>query len=215
VTLRVSGFFRDAFPALMHLFDDAVQRVVMLDEPGELNFARKHWLAETSTLRSQGCDAESAGRRASYRVFSSKPGAYGTGLIQLMESSAWRDSGDIAEAVLLWGGWAYSAQCSDGVEAVESFRRKLAGIELVLHNQDNLEQDLFDSSDYFEFHGGLVAAVSSISHARAPCLFRRFVGSFASRGAYPARRGVAGLSFAGGESEMAQGHAAPRLPRRS
>jgi cobaltochelatase CobN len=167
VTLRVSGFFRDAFPALMHLFDDAFQRVVMLDEPADLNFARKHWLAETSTLRSQGCGAESAGRRASYRVFSSKPGAYGAGLIQLMESSAWRDHGDIAEAVLLWGGWAYSAQCSDGVEAVESFRRKLAGIELVLHNQDNLEQDLFDSSDYFEFHGGLVAAVSSIS-ASAP-----------------------------------------------
>jgi cobaltochelatase CobN len=163
VTLRVSGFFRDAFAGLMHLFDDAFQRVAMLDEPSELNFPRKHWLAETSTLRSQGCDAEPAARRASYRVFSSKPGAYGAGLIQLMESSAWRNGGDIAEAVLLWGGWAYSAQCSDGVEAVESFRRKLAGIELVLHNQDNLEQDLFDSSDYFEFHGGLVSAVTSIS----------------------------------------------------
>lgn len=171
VTLRVSGFFRDAFPALMHLFDEAVQRVVMLDEPSDLNFARKHWLAEASTLRSQGRDAESAGRLASYRVFSSKPGAYGAGLIQLMESSAWRDSGDIAEAVLLWGGWAYSTQCSGGVEAVESFRRKLAGIELVLHNQDNLEQDLFDSSDYFEFHGGLVAAVSSIAGAAPRAYF--------------------------------------------
>ena len=171
VTLRVSGFFRDAFPALMHLFDDAFQRVVMLDEPSELNYARKHWLAETSTLRSQGCDAESAGRWASYRVFSAKPGAYGAGLMQLMESSAWRDSGDIAQAVLLWGGWAYSAEGGDGVEAVESFRRKLAGIELVLHNQDNLEQDLFDSGDYFEFHGGLVAAVSSIGHAAPRAYF--------------------------------------------
>jgi cobaltochelatase CobN len=172
VTLRVSGFFRDAFPALMQMFDEAVQRVVVLDEPADLNFPRKHWLAETSTLRGLGCDAESAARRASYRVFSSKPGAYGAGLIQLMESGAWRDQGDIAEAVLLWGGWAYSAQCVDGVEAVESFRRKLMGIELVLHNQDNLEQDLFDSSDYFEYHGGLVAAVSSMSET-AP---RAYVG---------------------------------------
>jgi len=163
VTLRVSGFFRDAFPALMHLFDDAVQRVVMLDESAEHNFVRKHWLNETAALLTQGCDADSARRRASYRVFSSRPGAYGAGLMQLMESSAWRDGGDLAEAVLLWGGWAYSPQCSDGIEAVESFRRKLAGIELVIHNQDNLEQDLFDSGDYFEFHGGLVAAVSSIS----------------------------------------------------
>jgi cobaltochelatase CobN len=171
VTLRVSGFFRDAFPALMHLFDEAVQRVVNLDEPAEHNFVRKHWLAETAALMDQGCDSDSAQRRASYRVFSSKPGAYGTGLMQLMESSAWRDAGDLAEAVLVWGGWAYSPQSNDGVEAVESFRRKLAGIELVLHNQDNLEQDLFDSSDYFEFHGGLVAAVASISNAAPRAYF--------------------------------------------
>ena len=171
VTLRVSGFFRDAFPGLMHLFDEAVQRVVNLDEPAEHNFVRKHWLAETAALVDQGCDSDSAQRRASYRVFSSKPGAYGTGLMQLMESSAWRDAGDLAEAVLLWGGWAYSPQSTDGVEAVESFRRKLAGIELVLHNQDNVEQDLFDSSDYFEFHGGLVAAVASISNAAPRAYF--------------------------------------------
>jgi cobaltochelatase CobN len=163
VTLRVSGFFRDAFSGLMHLFDEAVQRVAILDEPLEQNFVRKHWLAESSTLQSQGWDADAAGRRASYRVFSSKPGAYGTGLMQIMETSAWRDRNDLAEAVLLWGGWAYSPECGDGVEAVESFRRKLAGVELVLHNQDNREQDLFDSSDYFEFHGGLIAAVSSIT----------------------------------------------------
>lgn len=171
VTLRVSGFFRDAFPGLMHLFDEAVQRVARLDEPAEVNFIRKHWLAESSALVDQGCDPELARRRASYRVFSSKPGAYGTGLVQIMESSAWRDTGDLAEAVLLWGGWAYSPQNDSGVEAVESFRRKLAGIELVLHNQDNLEQDLFDSSDYFEFHGGLVAAVSTISNTTPGAYF--------------------------------------------
>jgi cobaltochelatase CobN len=182
VTLRVSGFFRDAFPALMHLFDDAVQRVVMLDETAEQNFVRKHWLAETLGLQAQGCDPDSARRRASYRVFSAKPGAYGTGLMQLMDSGAWRDGSDLAQAVLLWGGWAYSPQCSDGVEAVESFRRKLAGVELVLHNQDNLEQDLFDSSDYFEFHGGLVAAVTSMSNT-AP---QAYVGDSSD----PSRPGV-------------------------
>jgi cobaltochelatase CobN len=171
VTLRVSGFFRDAFPALMHLFDEAVQRVVALDEPSEQNFIRKHWLAETSALQVQGCEEALARRRASYRVFSSMPGAYGTGLMQLMDSSAWRDANDLAEAVLLWGGWAYSPQSSDGVEAVESFRRKLAGVDLVLHNQDNLEQDLFDSSDYFEFHGGLVAAVSMASNTAPQAYF--------------------------------------------
>jgi cobaltochelatase CobN len=185
VTLRVSGFFRDAFPGLMHLFDDAVQRVVALDEPTERNFVRKHWLAESSTLQTQGWDADAAGRRASYRVFSSRPGAYGTGLMQIMDTGAWRDTSDLAEAVLLWGGWAYSPERSDGIEAVEAFRRKLAGVELVVHNQDNLEQDLFDSSDYFEFHGGLVAAVSSVS-GTAP---RAYFGDSSN----PARPGIRSL----------------------
>lgn len=170
VTLRVSGFFRDAFPALMKLFDDAVQQVAALDETAEQNFVRKHCLDEASVLRNQGVDAIEAQRRASYRVFSSKPGAYGAGLMELMDSGAWRDGEDLTEAVLVWGGWAYSPQCSDGVEAVESFRRKLAGIDLVLQNQDNSEQDLFDSSDYFEFHGGLVAAVTTLS-AIAPSAY--------------------------------------------
>lgn len=163
VTLRVSGFFRDAFPALMQLFDDAVQRVAALDESAEQNFVRKHCLEEAAVLRSRGCEAADAQRRAAYRVFSSKPGAYGSGLMQLVDSGAWRDRGDLTEAVLLWGGWAYSPERPDGVEAVDAFRRRLAGIELVLQNQDSGEQDLFDSSDYFEFHGGLVAAVSSLS----------------------------------------------------
>jgi cobaltochelatase CobN len=185
VTLRVSGFFRDAFSGLMHLFDEAVQRVALLDEPLEQNFLRKHWLTESSALQSKGCAADEAQRRASYRVFSSKPGAYGTGLMQIMETSAWRDNNDLAEAVLVWGGWAYSPGCSDGIEAVESFRRKLAGVELVLHNQDNLEQDLFDSSDYFEFHGGLVAAVSAFAES-AP---RAYFGDSSN----PSRPGVRSL----------------------
>src|SRR5258708_24027374 len=91
--------------------------------------------------------------------------------MELMDRSAWGDSSELAEAVLVWGGWAYLPQSSDGVEAVESFRRKLAGVELVLHNQDNLEQDLFDSSDYFEFHGGLAAAVSPISETTPRAAF--------------------------------------------
>jgi cobaltochelatase CobN len=167
VTLRVSGFFRDAFANLMHLFDEAVQRVAGLDEPPEQNFIRKHWLAESGALQSQGCDEATARRRASYRVFSSKPGVYGTGLMQVLDAGAWHDPADLAQAVLLWGGWAYSPHSCDGIEATEAFRRRLARVELVLHNQDSPEQDLFDSSEYFEFHGGLITAVSQLS-GRAP-----------------------------------------------
>jgi cobaltochelatase CobN len=163
VTLRVSGFFRDAFPGLMHLFDQAVMRILALEEPADQNHLRKHWLAERSELLERGCDPAAAARRASYRVFSSRPGAYGTGLAELMESGAWHTRTDLAQSVLIGGGWAYTPDAADGVEATDAFRRKLAGIDLVVQNHDHAEQDLFDSNDYFEFHGGLIAAVESLS----------------------------------------------------
>ena len=163
ITIRVSGFFRDAFPALMQLFDEAVQRVVMLEEPTQQNFPRKHWLAETAALLAEGIDSAAASRRASYRVFSSKPGAYGTGVMDLIENRSWRDIEDLAEVVVAWGGWAFGSNTPEGVDAADAFRGRLATVELALHNRDNREQDLFDSSDQFEYHGGLVAAVTSLS----------------------------------------------------
>jgi len=178
ITLRVSGFFRDAFPALMHLFDEAVQRVVMLDEPIEQNFVRKHWLAETAALIGAGVESGTASRSASYRIFSAKPGAYGTGVMDAIDNRSWRDTTDLAEVVIAWGGWAYGRGTAPGpaapggVEAAEVFRRRLAGLELVLHNRDNREQDLLDSSDHFEYQGGLLAAAGSLSAERP----RAYVG---------------------------------------
>ncbi|MBS0420819.1 MAG: cobaltochelatase subunit CobN [Proteobacteria bacterium] len=163
VTLRVSGFFRDAFPALVHLFDQAVQRIVMLDEPSDQNFPRKHWLAETAALIVDGQASEVAERNASYRVFSSKPGAYGTGVMDLVENRSWHDHHELAEVVLAWGGWAYGGDTAIAVEAADAFRRRMATIEVALHNRDNREQDLFDSSDQFEYHGGLIAAATSLT----------------------------------------------------
>jgi len=161
VTLRVSGFFRDAFPALMQLFDEAVQRVVMLDEPTDQNFPRRHWLSETSALIAEGHSTDVAARRASYRVFSSKPGAYGTGVMDAVENRAWHETRDLAEVMLAWSGWAYAD--SNAVDAADAFRRRISTVELALHNRDNREQDLFDSSDQFEYHGGLVAAATTLS----------------------------------------------------
>jgi cobaltochelatase CobN len=194
VTLRVSGFFRDAFPALMQLFDEAVQHVIMLPEPVEQNFLRKHWLAETATALAEGLDREVASRRASYRVFSSKPGAYGTGAMELIENGTWRQVQDVADVVIAWGGWAYgfaqavgSAAGIEGTEAIEAFRRRLATVELTLHNSDTRERDLFDSSDHFEYQGGLIAAVSSLS-GRQP---RAYCGD-SSAPKYPALRTLKG-----------------------
>src|SRR4029453_15925266 len=54
VTLRNSGFFRDAFPNLVHLVDTAVRTVAELGEPLDQNFLRKHYLADCTTYPAAG-----------------------------------------------------------------------------------------------------------------------------------------------------------------
>jgi len=107
VTLRVSGFFRDAFPNVMKLVDAAAMAIAKLDEPGNENTIRQNVEARQQQLMAEGLDEQLAWRQASYRVFGSKPGAYGAGLQGLIDERCWEKTSDLAEAYLNWGGYAY------------------------------------------------------------------------------------------------------------
>ncbi len=165
VTLRISGFFRDAFPGLIDLFDSAVRAVTELDEPSDMNPVKARVEAEAARLAADGKDAETAKRQAAYRVFGSKPGAYGAGLQALIDEKGWQSDKDLADAYVTWGGYAYGAG-AEGTAAHTTFERRLTGIEGVIHNQDNREHDLLDSDDYYQFEGGLAAAVRDRSGAQ-------------------------------------------------
>lgn len=168
VTLRISGFFRDAFPHLIDLFDQAVALVVERDESVEENFPRKHYLAEMEKHKDLPIDeAES---RARYRMFGAKPGAYGAGILPLIESGNWKGDEDFARAFLAWGGYAYG-RGADGVDARPVFAERLKSIQVALHNQDNREHDIFDSDDYFQFHGGMVASIRALTGAQPKAYF--------------------------------------------
>ena len=162
VTLRVSGFFRDAFPAQIELFDHAVREVAAQDEPEETNPIAARVRKDAAMLRKGGVDEADALRRAAYRVFGSKPGAYGAGLQALIDERGWQSDADLARAYLAWGGYAYGAK-AEGVAEHGLFERRLGAVELVLHNQDNREHDILDSDDYYQFEGGLAAAVRTLS----------------------------------------------------
>lgn len=166
VTLRVSGFFRDAFPAQIDLFDSASRAVADLDEPDHLNPLAARVRAERAALIAQGMSAPEAARRAGYRVFGSKPGAYGAGLQSLIDEKGWQETGDLARAYLAWGGYAYGGG-TEGEAQQQSFAQRLTGVEAVLHNQDNAEHDLLDSDNYWQFEGGLAAAVTHLTGKRA------------------------------------------------
>ena len=165
VTLRISGFFRDAFPSQIDLFDSAARAVAALDEPERSNPLAASTRAEAARLVAAGVDGATAARRAGFRVFGSKPGAYGAGLQALIDERGWETEADLARAYLAWGGYAYGAG-AHGTAEHGLFETRLAGVQAVLHNQDNREHDLLDSDDYYQFEGGLTATVRHLSGER-------------------------------------------------
>ena len=161
VTMRISGFFRDAFPHVVGLLDDAVQLVAALDEPLEQNYVRAHVQAD----RAEHGDE----RRASLRIFGSKPGAYGAGLLQVIDSCNWRDDADLAEVYAVWGGYAYG-RGMDGVAARGDMETAYKRIAVAVKNTDTREHDIADSDDYFQYHGGMIATVRALT-GKAPTAY--------------------------------------------
>jgi cobaltochelatase CobN len=169
VTLRISGFFRDAFPGLIDLFDSAARAVAALDEPPSVNPLAARFDADRSALEQQGLAPEQAARRAGYRVFGSKPGAYGAGLQVMIDERIWNDEADLAGNWLGWSGYAYGAGAEGRAERA-MLEARLATADAVLHNQDNREHDILDSDDYYQFEGGLALVVRQLS-GRAPAVW--------------------------------------------
>jgi cobaltochelatase CobN len=161
VTLRVSGFFRDAFANLIRLFDAAVQAVAALDEPDDLNPLAARVREERRELLASGLDDDQAARQAGWRIFGAKPGAYGAGVQGAIDGRLWQTRDDLAEVYLNWGGYAYGG-ADEGTPARQRFAQRLSRVQAVLQNQDNREHDLLDSNDYYQFQGGMLAAADSL-----------------------------------------------------
>nr|WP_233543894.1 cobaltochelatase subunit CobN [Salinisphaera sp. Q1T1-3] len=170
VTLRVSGFFRDAFANLIRLFDAAVTALAEFEEPGQTNTIRSAVQHRAAALVAEGVTPTDAQRQAAYRVFGARPGAYGAGLSEIVSSGAWQDARDLANAYIERGGHAYG-QTAYGEPAHAAFVDRLAGIEAVLHNQDNREHDVLDSADYYQFQGGMAQAAGAARDGAAPAIY--------------------------------------------
>ena len=161
VTVRISGFFRDAFPHVVAMLDDAFRMVAELDEPAEQNYVRAHALQDRA--------GHGDWRRATARIFGSRPGAYGAGILPLIDSRNWRDDADLAEVYAVWGGFAYGRGL-DGVPARPDMENAYRRIEVAAKNIDTREHDIADSDDYFQYHGGMIATVRALT-GRAPAAY--------------------------------------------
>ena len=183
VTVRISGFFRDAFPNLINLLDQAVELAAAQDESPEDNYIVKHLREDNRDDDSRDYDnpenpappdSDNPGNPALYRIFGSKPGAYGAGILPALDERNWETVNDLAEIYAAWGGYAYTQQ-AHGVNARPQFRRRFSQIVVAAKNQDTREHDIFDSDDYMQYHGGMIATVRALA-GRSP---RQFFGDSA------------------------------------
>ncbi|MEJ1157194.1 cobaltochelatase subunit CobN [Prosthecomicrobium sp. N25] len=150
VTLRISGLFRDVFPTQVALFDEAARAVAALDEDDETN-------------------PLAAARRAAPegpRVFGAAPGAYGTGLGDILAEGRFTEAADLGEAYLAASGFAYGAGL-EGAAAEAAFRARVAGADAFVHGEDNPHQDILDSDAFATHTGGFAAAAAALGAAPA------------------------------------------------
>ncbi|MCW2274814.1 cobaltochelatase CobN [Rhodoblastus acidophilus] len=162
VTVRGSGMLRDAFPNVMALIDSAVRMVAALNEPDDVNFLGRNVARDRAELIKAGLSPEAAARRAGFRLFAEKPGCYGAGVSDLLESGRWRDIGDLGDLYIHWGGYAYGADAY-GEALQQDFRQRLSRLDLTVMNADTREYDIFSSDDFNAYHGGMNAAVKRTS----------------------------------------------------
>ena len=160
VTTRVSGLFRDAFPQAAGVIHDAVDAVVALDESADENYVKKHVEADAVELEEQG--VENPETAAKHRVFTTRPGGYGAGTNKAVDEGNWDDRSDLAEVYVQWGGYAMGSRGRVS-EAHNAFERRLGNVDATVKIEDTMEQDEFDSSDWYAFHGGFITAVAETS----------------------------------------------------
>jgi cobaltochelatase CobN len=166
VTVRISGLFRDTFPNIVHLIDEAVALVAGLKEPLDKNYVRKHVENEVAERVAEGVDAEQARDEAHYRVFGDRPGAYGCGVSELVSSKNWETQKDLSDIYIAWGSYAYSRKVY-GHQVPEQFKLRLSQIKATVKNQDSREYDILDCDDWYDVHGGMIVSVKTLS-GKAP-----------------------------------------------
>lgn len=177
VTARISGLFRDTLPQISKLLDQAVMMAAEQDEGNEENFVRKHICSDAEVLKAKGKEETEAWRIASYRIFGNAPGTYGAGVNVILDTREWENTKDLADVYVRWGGHAFG-KGADGCFEPELFKKQLARIDLTVKNEENPDSNIMSSDDYNAFHGGMIAAVKSLS-GNSP---ESYVGDSTNRG---------------------------------
>lgn len=158
VVSRISSLFRDTFPNLFQLIDDAVKLVSELDEDDEKNYIKSHLAKDIAEMISKGIPYDEARELASIRVFGEPPGTHGAGVDTLVESSKWNTIEDLAQIYITCGCSAYGRKWR-GEQKPELFRQRLEQLDVAVKNLVDREIDMIDMDDGYSYFGGINAVI--------------------------------------------------------
>jgi cobaltochelatase CobN len=166
VTIRTSGIFRDTLPHLIELIDETIIKIASLNEREEYNYIKKHvnkYREKEKAISKGAFDKEKVDRQATYRLFSARPGAYGGGGVSLMiAASAWKTINDLGEQYIEKGGYAYG-NGTWGEISHKEYADRLSTVDATFHKLASDESDPLDCCCFYDFHGGMYAAVKTVS----------------------------------------------------
>ena len=160
VVMTLSGIFRDLLPLQTKMLAEAAWRAATADEPLEKNYIRAHALAYAEKM---GCDMDTA----SLRVFSNAEGAYGSNVNQLVDSSAFGDEDELADAYEARKSFAYSRH-GKAAKNADLLQQTLKDVELAYQNLESVELGVTTVDHYFDTLGGISRAVKRARGTEAP-----------------------------------------------
>ena len=154
VSVNITGLFRDTFPNLIDMIDDAVKLVAGLDESDEDNALAANLRKDIIDDITEGLTPDEARRRNCVRIFGAPPGGYGTGVNKAIESGAWKTVQDLADVYIDWCSNGYE-KGNYGQKMRTEFIRRFSKVGVTVKNMPDREIDLLDCDDVYEYLGGM------------------------------------------------------------
>jgi len=151
VTWRISGLFRDLFPAQIALIDAAVRAVAAREEAADEN------------PLAAACRVSAHAGASIARIFGTAPGAYGAGVEDLLGRDIDREQ--LANAYLAAVSHAYGGAEGDAALALGAFKARVATADLLVHSAEDPARDLLEGSEDVAFVGGFAAAAAALGRA--------------------------------------------------
>lgn len=166
VVFHTTGLYRDTFPMLIELLDQAVRLAAESPEPD--NAVARHTADLTEKLIAQGIKPDVARQRARVRIFAEPPGMHDSKVAALADASgSWDREGDVADVYIRRMGFGYGNGLW-GAEMEAEFRAALAGTQAIVHSRSSRLYGTLDNDDFFAFGGSIALGVRRVQGGKSP-----------------------------------------------